>query len=80
MDKETILRGIEQVVRDVLDNDDVTLTRATTAEDVPNWDSLAHVKIMLAIEKRFGMRFEVHELSELSDVGAVVDVIAERVN
>jgi acyl carrier protein len=78
LDKDAILKDVEQVVRDVLDNDNVELHRSTTAEDVPNWDSLAHVKIMMAIEKRFGIRFEVQELSELSNVGAVVDVIAER--
>lgn len=77
--REEILSVVQNIVRDVLDNDAVQLSYATVAENVPFWDSLAHVRIMVAIEKFFRIRFEVDELNSFENVGALVDgIIAKK--
>jgi len=76
---DTVLANIQDIVRDVLDNDSVQLSRSTIAQDVPFWDSLAHIKIMVAVEKHFQIRFDVDELNSFENVGQLVDgVLAKK--
>lgn len=78
MATDTLAR-FQAIVADELGDPSITLDRATVADDVPFWDSLAHIRIMVAAEKAFGIRFDSEELNELPDVGAVVDAIDRRV-
>lgn len=75
MNEEAVLQRIETIVRDVLDSDSVKLTRSTVAEQVPDWDSLAQVQIIVAVEKEFRIRFDVDELGSFENVGALVDAV-----
>jgi len=78
MTHDDIYAELTQVFRDVFDDDDITLTGATTAEDVPGWDSQAHVNLVVAAETRFGIRFRTAELEALHDVGDFVALIATK--
>jgi len=49
--------------------DDWELTDSTVAADVPGWDSLNHVNVVLAVEKRFGVHFRNLEVLRLKNVG-----------
>jgi acyl carrier protein len=69
------LERIEQVVRSLLNNEDISLTAETWAADVPGWDSLAHVSIIFGIEEEFGIRFSDEALVGIETVGD----LAERV-
>jgi acyl carrier protein len=46
---------------------------------VPGWDSVNHVKLILAIEAEYGLRLEADEITEPENVGALVDLIASKV-
>jgi acyl carrier protein len=76
--REKTLEDVQEIVREVLDDDTVQLAFGTTASDVKSWDSLAHVRIMVAVEKHFQIRFEVDELNSFENVGQLVDGIAAR--
>jgi acyl carrier protein len=79
MNREETLVEVQSIIRDVLDNDTIELSYGTQAQDVPFWDSVAHIRIMVAIEKYFQIRFEVDELNAFENVGSLVDgVIAKR--
>ena len=54
MDNTEILHKVEEVFRDVLDDEEITLTATTTANDIEDWDSLSHVELVRAVEKAFG--------------------------
>ena len=60
---------LQQVFREVLDNDLLLLTDDTTAGDVEAWDSLAHINIMFALESEFGIQFPDEQLTSFQDVG-----------
>lgn len=60
---------LERVFRDVFGNEEIVLTEGTTASDIPEWDSLGHVRLMFSIEERFGIRFQGNELAEFTNVG-----------
>lgn len=76
MEKTEILHRVEEVFRDVLDNDEITLAEATTANDIEEWDSLTHVELVRAVEKAFGVRFTSAEILSWKNVGEMVDSVA----
>ena len=82
MNKTTddILAELQAIFRDVLDNDEIVLTSDTTAADVEEWDSLAHIQLVLAIGKHFGRQFTTEEVISWTNVGSIIQTIQERVN
>ena len=75
-----ILERLRGVFCDVFDADDLTVTRQSTAADVPGWDSLMHVRLILEAEKVFGVRFTTSEVASLANVGELADAIERKVN
>jgi acyl carrier protein len=75
MTREDIIREINKIFIDILDNDGIVLDPETTANDVEGWDSLTHVQIMVAIENRFKIRFKSAEIQSFDNVGELADAI-----
>jgi acyl carrier protein len=75
MDNNTILEELQEIFRDVLDQPDLVLTRASNAHNVEDWDSLAHINLVTAVEKKYKVKFALGELQELKDVGDMIDLI-----
>ena len=71
--------GLNEIFRQVLDNDAITLTPTMTAEDVDGWDSMNHIFIVVEIEKRFGIKFQAAEMEELKNVGELAMLVREKV-
>ena len=78
MHEQEIYAALTEVFRDVFDDDDITISAATTAEDIPGWDSQAHVNLVVAAETRFGIRFRTAELEALHNVGDFVRLISTK--
>ncbi len=79
MDNAAILNTIQDVFRDNFNDDDLEIEATTTSEDVLDWDSLAHVRLILAIEKKFGCQFESTELEALQNVGDIVTTVQSKI-
>ena len=79
MTREEIFAGVNEVFRDIFDDEEITVGEATTADDIEDWDSLEHINLIVAIEKKFGMKFTMGEATGMKNVGAIVDIILERV-
>ena len=75
MTDQDILDRITTIVRDVVGDDSVTLTIDTSAQDVPGWDSMAHINIIVALEHEFGMKFKTASLEEAQNTGDLVKLI-----
>ncbi len=67
------------VFQDVFDLDDLVLTPELTAGDVDGWDSLGHIRLIVAVEKSLGITLSTAEISGLSNVGELMQVIARKV-
>jgi len=78
MDKTTALRQVEEIFRDILDDDEIVLTPETTADDVEGWDSLSHIQLIVAIEKRFKIKFTAREIMSWQNVGEMIDGIIAK--
>lgn len=73
-----IIERLTPIFRDVLDNDDLVITPATQAADVDGWDSLAHIRLVVSIEKALGMRFTAEEVASLQNVGDLATLITKK--
>ncbi len=78
MTYEEIMERLTEVFRDVFDDDSITISGETTANDIDEWDSLEHINLIEAVEKEFGMRFQMREVSGMKNVGEMAGIIAER--
>ncbi len=75
MNAEQLLKELEQIFRDNFDDDSIVLTRQTTSEDIEDWDSLEQINLLTAIGKKYGLRFQIRDISGLETVGDMVDLI-----
>jgi acyl carrier protein len=80
MEQSDIYKSLEEIFQEVFDDDGISLTPETSAEDIPEWDSFNHVNIVVASEMRFGVRFRASELEELNNVGDFVKLVQEKLS
>ena len=78
MDTKVIYDRLNKVFRDVFDDDSITVGPRTTADDIDDWDSLEHITLINAVEREFGMKFKMGEISSMKNVGEMVSIIAAR--
>lgn len=64
------------IFQDVFDNEMLVVTEKTKADDIEEWDSLAHIRLIISIEKTFDLRFSTEEISNLANVGDMATLIA----
>ncbi len=73
---EAIKNALENVLGKTIENID----RNTVASEVSGWDSLANVKLLIELEMNVGIRFNVTDVEQLPDVGALADLIRSKLN
>ena len=78
MTREELFDGVQDIFRDIFDEDDMVIEDKTSSDDIEDWDSLNHINLVSAIEKEFEIRFALGELMELKDVGAMIDLMGEK--
>ncbi len=69
---------LTEIFREVFDDDSIILTPQTTAADIRDWDSAAHVNLVVAIESRLKIRFKTFELESLHNVGHLADLVQAK--
>ncbi len=78
MDRNDILKRVEEIFREELEVDDLVLTDETTADDVEEWDSLSHVQLVAAMEEAFGIEFKSREILSWENIGDLIDSIEKK--
>ena len=78
MERQAVYEKLTTVFRSVFDEDDLVLTPQMTADDVEGWDSLTHIRLVLAVSKAFGLKFSASEVGGFKNVGEFADVIAAK--
>lgn len=79
MTREAILKELEVIFRDIFDDEDIVLTDATNSDDIEDWDSLEQINLLVAIEKKFNLKFKLDEVSNLANVGDMVSLIEKLI-
>ena len=80
MEKDDLFENIQEIFRDIFDDEFLTIESSTNSDDIEDWDSLNHINLVVAIENEFSIKFGFDELSDLKDVGAMVDLIMIKKN
>jgi acyl carrier protein len=75
MERKDVLFQINEVFIDTLDNEDIVIEESTQATDVDEWDSLTHIRLVVAIEKHFKIRFTSMEIQSWKNVGEMMNTI-----
>lgn len=78
MTREEIFSKLNDVFRDVFDDEDITVCEETSSSDIEDWDSLNHINLVVAVEKEFGVKFSMGETQKMKNVGEMVNIIIER--
>jgi acyl carrier protein len=78
MNDDRIWTELNAVFREVFDDETLTVGPETTAADIEDWDSQAHIALTVAVEERFGVRFRTAELEGLKNVDDFVRLIKAR--
>ena len=73
MKDDEILKRLNEVFCDIMDDEAIVLSNSTNASDIEEWDSLNQIKIILACEKKFGVRLNARDINLLENVGAMIE-------
>jgi acyl carrier protein len=78
LDKSEIISRLTPIFRDVFDNDALVVSEGMTAADVPTWDSLSNINMIIAVEKAFGVKFSIKDVRNLKNVGELLELIKRK--
>ncbi len=79
MTREEVFNGVQDIFRDIFDEDNIIIENNMSSDDIEEWDSLNHINLVSEIEKEFKIKFALGELMTLKDVGAMIDAIIEKI-
>ena len=80
MTKDIVLEQVQEILRDIFDDEDIVVTYDTVADDIEDWDSLEHINVITSIEKHFNVKFAMNEVTGFKNVGNMVDTIFNKVS
>jgi acyl carrier protein len=79
MSPELVKSKLTQILRDVFDDETLVAEPALTAEEVDDWDSLNHIRLILTVEREFGIKFAASETTALKNVGELLSLIQAKI-
>tara|TARA_B110000967_G_C18895337_1_gene570190 strand:+ start:987 stop:1238 length:252 start_codon:yes stop_codon:yes gene_type:complete len=80
MDSENIFNEVQEIFRDIFDDNNLDINYQTNSGNIENWDSLNHINLISAIEKQFKVKFTLTELFNLTDVGLLLKLLTKKIN
>ena len=78
MSDEALLRHLNEVFRSVFDDPELTVSPDTTAKDVPGWDSIMHITLVIEVESQFNVKFQMAEIEKLRNVGDLITMLVAK--
>jgi acyl carrier protein len=78
MEKNEIVSRLTPIFRDVFNDDALVVSDGMTAADVPAWDSLSNINMIIAVERAFGVKFSIKDVRNLKNVGELLELIKRK--
>ena len=79
IDRMEIMNKMQEIFRDVFDDESLVITEATNAEDIDEWDSLTHITILQSVQDEFGVEFSITEIDNMKNVGDMINAIKQKI-
>ena len=73
-----ILNKLQPIFQDIFEDDELLITAESNADTVEDWDSLAHIILIFAIEQEFEIKFALGELEAMKNVGDMVELLQTK--
>lgn len=80
MEKQEIMNRVQDIFRDVFDDEDIVIDEHTTSAHIEDWDSLTNIQLVVSIERSMGIRFTSAEIPSWKNVGDMVECISKKVS
>ena len=80
MTREAVFETLNEVFRDVFDDESISVTENTTSNDIEDCDSLEHINLLAAVEQEFGVKFNMGQVVSMKNVGEMADIIISQLN
>ncbi|MEO7045547.1 MAG: acyl carrier protein [Ferruginibacter sp.] len=80
MKYDLILKAVNNIFIDVLDDDGIVLKDSTSADDIEEWDSLNHIQLVVAVEQHFKIKFTSSEIRKWKNVGEMCTAISKKIS
>lgn len=75
-----IIEGLQEIFREIFDDENLVISNETTANDIDEWDSLTHMQLIVEIEKKYGIRFTTAEVKKAANVGEFIEIIRGKLS
>lgn len=76
--KQQIILDLNEIFTDIIDEGEIMLNLETTANDIDGWDSLNHIQILAAIEKKYTFKFTLTEIQNLKNIDDLTNIIVQK--
>ena len=80
MNKKEILIDLQNIFRQVMEDDHLVLSRDNVQGDLPQWDSLRHAALIEEIEKYYNIKFDLMDMLSMQSVGDICDKIISKIH
>jgi acyl carrier protein len=80
MNRDALRTKVQNTLRDIADDDSLTITDESVAGDIAGWDSTNHVRLIVALEEDLHIRFAADETVAPGTVGALLDLIQSKLS
>jgi acyl carrier protein len=77
VNEQEILAAIAKIVAEEIGAPGITIGPQTTATDVGGWDSMAHARILAALEEELGVSLDFDQAFALKNVGELITLIKQ---
>lgn len=78
MNSIEIMKKVQDIFIDILEEPSIRLENETTANDIEDWDSLTHIQLIVEIEKQFNIEFKLEEVQGFRNVGEMCECISRK--
>ena len=78
MSREEVFVKLNDVFRDVFDDESIEVSEVTTSNDIEDWESLEHINLIAAVEQEFGVKFNMGQVVTMKNVGEMTDIILSQ--
>ncbi len=80
MSREEVFEKVQEIFRDVFDDEELMICDTTNSDAIDDWDSLEHISLIISMEKEFSMKFDIKEVNKLENVGEMIDLILRKMD
>lgn len=78
MNKTEVIEFLEELCRDIFDDDEYTYNESAVRDDVDGWDSLTHLELIIEVQNEYSIKFSLEEIQSIKTMGQLVELILSK--